>query len=726
MPFRLLRPLLVALSLSTALMPVYLPLAQEVQAGEKPPATVVADRIAVTGENVLTAEGNVEVFFDNRHLRAAKIVYDENTDRLQITGPLRFTEGQTDTIILASQADLAADLTEGILQSARIILNEKLQASATEMRREGGRYTDMRKAVASSCTVCKTGATPLWEIRAQRVLHDQQQQQIYFQHAQLRVAGVPVLYTPRLRMPDPTLDRATGFLTPTLVNSTALGYGMRIPYFIVLDPSRDLTITPMVTDEARSVDLRYRQAFRSGDILLQGALSRDRLLPDKDRGYVLAKGTFRLPQDFILNFTGQAVSDPGYFADYNLPDQDRLSWSVSVERTRHDETFEGRVATFQTLRERENNLTQPSVLTSLAYERRFAMPVLGGEGGVALENFAFGRVSSVETDQNGDGVPDGRDMSRLSTVLDWRRDWTTPAGFVLAMMAELRADFYGIRDDAQWQGNLSRSSGTFGAELSYPLVKREQAGTGTQILEPVIQFLHSPSNVTAVPNEDSTTAEFDEGNLFSFSRFPGVDRLEEGNRVNAGLRWARDSGEGWAMGAVVGRVYRTAGLLGVNTGSGQDTSQSDWLGAVRLTVPYGLSTTARALLNEDGTLTRQETMLAISRPQYTLSSTYLWAAPDVSEGRLDDTSELLIGGGYYLTPQWRVTGNQRYDLQTDRVLRTDLGLTFLNECVLFDVSLSRRRGASTNVKGVTTVDLKLDFLGFGGGGAAGPARVCRR
>jgi LPS-assembly protein len=89
---------------------------------------------------------------------------------------------------LGSQADLAADMTEGILTSARVILNRQLQIAATEVRRGQGRYTEMATAVASSCAICGNGP-PLWEIRARRVIHDQEAQQLYFEGAQLRIIG---------------------------------------------------------------------------------------------------------------------------------------------------------------------------------------------------------------------------------------------------------------------------------------------------------------------------------------------------------------------------------------------------------------------------------------------------------------------------------------------------------------------------------------------------------
>lgn len=696
------------------------------QATTASPATLVADSIAVTGGDVLTATGNVEIFYEGRLLRAARVTYDRATDRLTIDGPLRLTDEETGTVVLGGQADLSADMSEGILTSARIILNRQLQIAASGMRRSEGRYTEMESAVASSCSICGDGP-PLWEIRARRVVHDQEAQQLYFEDAQLRVAGIPLGFAPRLRLPDPTLQRATGVLPPRVITSTVLGFGIRIPYFIAMGPSRDLTLTPLVTDGgARALELRYRQAFRTGDILLQGALARDRVLPDTGRGYFRADGGFDLPDGFKLAFTGLAVSDNGYFTDYGLPDQDRLRWTVSIGRTRQDESFTSRVTTYTTLRSGETNLTQPSLMADAGFARRFDMPGLGGVGTFWAQAFAFGRASTEAGDTDGDGFPDGRDMSRLSLGLDWRRDWVAPSGLVVAGLAGVRGDFYTVQDDSVYDGRLVRGHATAGVELRYPLVKREAATGARQVLEPVAQVLISPNDVTDVPNEDARVADFDEGNLFRFSHFPGADRLETGLRANLGLRWTREAGTGWVLGAALGRVWRDAAPGGFNMGSGLNDAESDWLAALRVTLPYGLTATGRALIDDSLAMRRGEMLVQITRPRYDVNATYLWAEPDAADGRTTRTSELLMSAGYFLSPQWRAAATVRYDLQADREVSGDLGLTFRNECLLFDVSLSRRSSASTTVADVTTVDLALDFLGFGGARGAGPARACRR
>ena len=78
-----------ALSLALCLSPVAA-LADE-------PATLVADRVFLTGTGTLSAEGNVEVFFQGTHLSASAIRYDPSADLLTIDGPIQLTHGTSST-----------------------------------------------------------------------------------------------------------------------------------------------------------------------------------------------------------------------------------------------------------------------------------------------------------------------------------------------------------------------------------------------------------------------------------------------------------------------------------------------------------------------------------------------------------------------------------------------------------------------------------------------------
>ncbi|MBL4559236.1 MAG: LPS-assembly protein LptD [Rhodobacteraceae bacterium] len=203
-------------------------------------------------------------------LRAARAIYRDGADRVEIQGPIRLTGTDGGTVVLADAASLSADLQDGLLQGARLLLAQELQLTAARVERIGGRYARLSNSFATSCRVCAGGAAPWWEIRAREVIYDQIERQIYFRNAQIRAFGVPIAWLPRLRLPDPTVDRMTGLLPPVLRNSDTLGFGVKIPYFRTLGDHADLLLTPYVTDGgSATLEYRYRQAFRTGDIAFE-------------------------------------------------------------------------------------------------------------------------------------------------------------------------------------------------------------------------------------------------------------------------------------------------------------------------------------------------------------------------------------------------------------------------------------------------------------------------
>ncbi len=716
---RRLRPLILAAALAFGVFaPVENTAAQDI-------ATLIADRVAVSGNDTLIADGGVEIFFQGRRLKASRITYNRASDSLLIEGPITLEDGDG-AFILASQAELSADLTEGVLTSARLVLNQQLQIAAAEMFRVGGRYTQLSNTVASSCQVCADNPVPLWEIRASRIVHDQAEQQLYFDRAQFRLAGVPIAYLPRLRMPDPTLERANGILRPSFRSTSGLGAGLKLPYFIAIGDSRDLTLTPYFTTKGgRTLETRYRQAFRTGEIEINGDLSFDKLLPGKRRGYILATGAFDLPRDYDLTFHIEAVSDDAYLLDYGISEKDRLDSRIEVTRTRRNEHISGRVINFRSIRAGEDNATLPSIVGDFTFHRRFTAGPLGGEGGFRFQTHSHYRSSTFPGDADADGQADGRDLGRVSFRLDWRRNWILPGGISGSILGEGSADIYRINQDSIYQGTTTRFDGAAAVELRWPWVAEGRTGV-SHVIEPVAQFVISPTDTVKLPNEDSTLVEFDEGNLFSLNRFAGSDARERGARANLGISWTRYDPAGWTLGVTVGRIIRTDDFGQFGQASGLDGRQSDWLAATQLTLADGAQLTNRLLFDDGFDMAKAEVRVDLNRARYGLSSSYVWMVADPVENRTIETSELYLDGRYALTDNWTSKLAGRYDFVANRATSAGLGLEFRNECMKVDLSLSRRFTSSTSVKPTTDFGFEVALLGFGGSDSAGPARVCRK
>lgn len=698
--------------------------APQTAAEEAPLATLVADSLAISGDSQLIAEGNVEVFYNGLRLTASRISYDQKADRLTISGPIRIDDGQGD-VILADQAELSADLQEGVLRSARLVLNQQLQLASNEIQRVGGRYTKLGRTVASSCRVCEGSRIPLWEVRAASVVHDQLTQRLYFEDATLRVGGVPIFYIPRLRIPDPSVKRATGFLVPDYVFNSSVGNGVRAPYFIVLGPSRDLTLTPYVTaQDSRTLGVTYRQAFAHANLQFDAALTRDQILPGQLRGYARAIGDAELSAGFALSFTLARVSDDSYLEDYSVSDSDRIDSQVDLSRFLRDEAISANVNKVQTLREGETNATIPSLITDVSYYHRLSFGPLGGEAGISARIFSDERTSTSPYYAPGATISEGRDTRRAAVSFDWQRDWQLPQGVQAGLQATGSLNAFRIDQDILYAGDYTRSFGALAGELRWPLAKSEANGAA-QLLEPVMQLVWAPGGTDPVPNEDSTLVEFDEGNLFSLNRFPGLDAVERGTRANLGLTWSRIAPEGWGVTTAVGKVLRVQDEDQFTAGSGLQGVDSNWLVAFQAT-RGGVISTNRVLFDDAFSLTKLEMLLDGQAAKGSFGAGYFYAVADPAEDRDIDTSEISFEGEYLINASWTANLLGRYDLIADAPSRAGVGLVFKNECIEVNLSLSRRYTSSTNVQPNTDFAVSVDLLGLGGKNEPGPARVCRR
>lgn len=680
------------------------------------PATLIADRVFLASRTLLIAEGNVEVLYGEARLRASRIVYDRAADRLTIAGPIVLTRGDA-VLLLADQAELSPDLAEGLMNSARLVLNRQLQLAAADLMRTQGRYARLRRVVATSCRVCADRPVPLWEIRAASVIHDEAARQLHFRSAQFRLAGLPVLWLPWLRMPDPTLKRATGFLLPSIRTTSTLGTGLRLPYFIVLGPSRDLLLTPYLsTDRTRTLQLRYREALRTGGFSLQGAVSQDDLKPGDTRGYLFATGRLALARGWGLDVRLEAVSDATYLADYGLGRRDRLTSGITLERVRRDEQARARLLGFRSLRPGEGNSTLPAAMAEGLWERRIDTPAIGGSAGLRLQGFGVLRPSET------DGA--GRDTGRLALRLDWQRTAVLGPGLLLRVEAAAAGELYAVAEDSAHPARRGYLTPTLAAELRWPLVRRTAAG-GESLLEPVVQLAFSPRASRRVPNEDSAIVELDEGNLLALSRFPGGDAAEDGLRANLGLIWRHRAASGWSGGLAFGRILRARADPDFSPGSGLAGRVSDWFVAADAAAPGGARLAARALVGDGLEVRRGEVQMSWPSGRVDLATGLVWLAADAAENRPAPTAEWTLDATVRLNANWTGRFNSRYDFEAERATEAGLGLVWRNECVVVDLSVTRRFTSSASVEPATDFSLTVGLVGFGGGEEAGPpARAC--
>ncbi|MGB0799306.1 MAG: LPS-assembly protein LptD, partial [Planktomarina sp.] len=526
--------------------------------------------------------------------------------------------------------------------------------------------------------------------------------QIYFEHAQLRFFGIPILYLPRVRLPDPTLDRARGFLIPEFKNNTRLGFGVKTPYFIPLGKHKDLTLAPYLTSKTTTVELRYRQATRNGGFEFEGAVSRDDLLPGETRGYLFGSGAFDLARDYKLTFDVQAVTDLTYFDDYRYSDKDRLRSRIEVSRVRRNKNVELRLSAYHSLRPADINSQLPNIVVEGVMERRVPLSSKLGEFGY--------QVSFLGSRRSSDTNIVGLDVARLSAQANWFGTYTIASGIILDGYAEAGVDGYFVRQDTNFPDPVFNSTVTASATLRWPWM-RKGAGGGVSVIEPIFQLVHTEGTGDPIPNQDSTRVDFDFGNMFASNRAPGHDLTEFGTRLNVGLRGHHSMTNGSELAWSFGRVFRGSNPNVFSTSSGLAGTHSDWLIEAGYKSANGLEILNRNIIANTGGVRKSETRVALDSERNTIAATHTWLEADVAEARPIAVSELSFTGSRAVTDNWTVSTGLRYDFRTETLTEAELGAQYENECIDVNFSASRR------FTGVASTDfgLKVSLRGFGTG-----------
>jgi len=661
---------------------------------------LVADRVTHDQENNrYIAEGDVEARYQGRVLRAGRIEYYPEEGRVAASQGVTVIEADG-AVEYADAVELQEDLSSGLAEDFAIRLTNDGKAMARYASRQG-QTNQLANAVYTACEIPESLSKPTWRLRARKVVQDREEEMIYYRDAVFEVRGVPVLYTPFFAHPDPSVERKSGLLLPTVGASSKTGLWYQQPVYWAATPSQDITVTPRVmTNVAPLIGLQYTKRFFSGIIELEGSgtieqlfdSSGDKFGPHEFRGHLFGRGLFRISEDWSWGFGVERVSDDLFLERYDLEEGDVRRGIYRAERKRlisqlfvagQDERSytTAAVADFQGLRANEDDDELPHVLPIVESRRQFDLD-------------GFGRVETVI-----DGAAltrrEGIDYRRASASADWRARWVSPQGLVAEPFALARADFFDIgdaidpetRDEAN--DDFARLLGYAGLDLSYPLYRPGESVDW--LIEPRVQavaaagdnddFLAFASGFTAgqpdLVNQDSLTLDLDETNLFDPNKFTGFDRWEEGFRVNYGARvtafWGRNS----VASLFLGQSWRDSTDY-LPQESGLASEQSDYVVEASYDHKRWTIGTRIRLDEDDFTAQRQEIDLRYNGEVFGASVEYIDFSDDFS--RRGPQEELNTGLDWKVNDRWSIGYGAKLDLDDGEFRRQYVSLGYEDCC----------------------------------------------
>ena len=674
---------------------------------EDAPSVLTADTVSNnSATGVTTATGNVEISTGRRRLLADQVRYDKQSRKMFAKGNVILIEPSGDAMF-GDEVEITDDLKEGFVQAVGMLLEDDSRIAANTATRRGGNKVEFDRAVYSPCPLCEEGkGGPLWEIKARRVVLDEEAQTVTYNDARLEMFGVPIAYTPWFRHPAPGVARQSGFLTPTFGSTSELGVVAQVPYYYVIDQSSDATIAPIFTQNGGTVIAgEYRRMLSRGYMQLAGAGTyavRDESDAESEqgkgfRGYFRGFGGYGVTDHTQAGFDLYLSSDNTFLDRYQIADDSVLRNRVFLEGFERRNFWSVNGYYFQGLRPFDDQDTIP-----------IALPL--AESRLVSDRMRWGSFFTAESNILALSRNEGLDTRRISNSVGWTLPYVGAIGDVYRLNVSLRGDVYNTEGDPETfsseggNNTVARVLPKITADWSWPLADME--GAWVHEVEPMVSVNIAPTygNTRQIPNEDSSDFEFDETNLFEADRFAGLDRVDTGARVAYGLRFSSLGPRATEISGIFGQSYSLVENSFLPPESGVQDNLSDYVGAFYVRPSPLLDLSYRFRLGKSDLKFRRSDALASFGPsflRFNLGYINLSREPEAFDGDsndpqfsdpdgFDSREEITAGVRIKLTEQIAIGGQTRRDLSAGETIANQAGLIYTHPCLILAVGFEQR------------------------------------
>lgn len=302
--------------------------------GKEAPIEVTADVLTYDKEkNTYIGRGNVVIVQEGTTLMADEAQLNLLTGIATASGDVLVIDEGGSTL---EGIDLKFDIKEktAVLTKARLFYKEEnIHITADTIKKIGPQTYEAREATYTTCD-CDVDETPAWHFSSSESSVTVGE---YLRgwHAFFRVKGVPVLYSPYVKIPIKR-ERQSGFLTPRPGYSKLKGFRLDVPFFWAISRNMDATFdVDLQTSRGlgKGLEFRYIRSrrsygemnffhFREKDIERVrefrkdvNNLSRPKTASD-DRWQFKLLHTENMPLDVNFKASVHMVSDDEYLIDF--------------------------------------------------------------------------------------------------------------------------------------------------------------------------------------------------------------------------------------------------------------------------------------------------------------------------------------------------------------------------------------------------------------------------
>ncbi len=672
-----------------------------------------ADSVAINEEDgSLFATGNVVMKQAGMTLTADEVRYNKTEDRAVANGNVVFIE-TNGTTHKSDLMTLDSEFTHIVAETLRTRNPDGsfFTAKDGDIKTKSLSIFDASRFSACNCDF-ENGETPIWDLRATSTRHNVETKTIIHRNVRMHIMNVPIGYLPYLAHPDWTVRRKSGFLTPSFIISSDLGLTTSMPYFMVIDDTRDVEFTPFLFQRrGNALRTRYRQYWDMSELGVSlYTASVETYKKNRESVAAIDAGYgARIGNGWDVNARLRRASQDTFMRRYKFSGDTKLQSDLVAERLKKDRYYRVEVSDIQGLNAADTPDREPTILPHVVYEK--VTP--GMRPGQRLKT----EITAIQLDND-----DGHNMSRWTGNIELHDEIRT-GRVVTDLRAAAIGAYYSIQKKpaaaTTKTDDFSRLTPLVSAGWRVPIAVT--SSNRSTILEPRLQFVHvgGLDKTDDIPNRDSADYRIDEGNLFLLNRYQGFDYLQPGSRADMGVSAiAQDAILGDVTG-FIGASYRLSGKASKGLAVNERDAVSDIVASLSVDpdLPVSASWSGRMASN-DLELNESRTNVTGTYGKFGYTIEHQQLAKSYFASAASNLEELKLTMSYDLPKGWTMKGTQVWDLSNGRRKRDSATAALawaggVQDCLTFTLDYDRDLEADRDISSNEQLMLTINFKYLG-------------
>jgi len=476
---------------------------------------IAADKIEVLNDgNKIKATGNILIQTEEYLSSTDNLIYDKSKERIKASGNI-IVKDSLENYYYFDKFISDKDFSKASGTNTKIRLNDGSRIVGKSFIRTDSNINQINDAIYTPCLqknyIVKD--CPGWKLNANKVVHDVEKRNIYYEGATLSIFNVPILYSPFFSHPDPSVRKRSGLLMPSIASDNNLGTTFSLPYFFNLSSNYDITLTPSIQTRADDYySVNYRHLTKNHRFNMDSSISDDESNTGT-KNHVFINGKVRNPFG-KFEYGIQTSNNDTYLRKNYIDEAIILTSGLNFTKEMDNSYLDFSSYVYKHLNNSSNKKWE-YLYPNISYDiYNYKDPIYGlnwkiDNSLLNLKTIDKNNVKQLSSEILSDGVH----ISRKT-------------GLKFVNTIQNRLIYINNRDN-----NFSqlRVFPQLSSKISYPLSKSRN--NRTEYLEPIVMPILAPHN--NYDNDQNTS----NSNIFSLNRETSLSQWESGPRINYGINW---------------------------------------------------------------------------------------------------------------------------------------------------------------------------------------------